>query len=130
MKTWVKVLVGLVAFGAVGRVFASRQSQADGATEPARHEAAAARRTERQRVRDAQAMVRARLKDPESAEFSNVTVAQHGDTVATCGYVNAKNSFGGFTGKKSFLVVGSLAATEDDLEPGVFTAMWNRVCVE
>jgi len=81
-------------------------------------------------VNMAQWALKKRLKDPESATFSNISVTQHGDTVATCGDVNSKHSFGGFTGKKSFLVVGSLAATEDDLEPGVFSAIWNRVCVQ
>ncbi len=43
----------------------------------------------------AEAWVKSVLKDPDSAKFSG----QHG----YCGYVNAKNSFGGYTGDKRFV---------------------------
>lgn len=47
-------------------------------------------------------LVRGTLKDPKSATFSRV----HVDTAAgvTCGTVNAKNGFGGYTGDDWFLV--------------------------
>jgi hypothetical protein len=43
------------------------------------------------------------LKDPESARFGEIAAATtaKGKTVA-CGYVNAKNSFGGYTGMEPF----------------------------
>lgn len=47
--------------------------------------------------------VRARLKDPDSAKFSEVTFnAAKG---AGCGYVNAKNSMGGYTGTSHFVLL-------------------------
>lgn len=48
--------------------------------------------------------VRDALKDPDSAKFSSLTgsVSETG-TVAACGLVNAKNSFGGYTGKAPFM---------------------------
>jgi len=42
------------------------------------------------------------LKDPESARFYNVQAFN--DNTIVCGYVNAKNSYGGYTGKQVFLV--------------------------
>ncbi|HHV68920.1 MAG TPA: DUF4124 domain-containing protein [Ochrobactrum intermedium] len=55
-----------------------------------------------QRTQDElQAAVRASLKDPDSANFNDL---QHvGDGRALCGQVNAKNSYGGYTGFKRFV---------------------------
>jgi hypothetical protein len=44
-----------------------------------------------------------RLKDPDSAKISNVKISADGKTV--CGLVNAKNSFGGYTGDSVFYVM-------------------------
>jgi hypothetical protein len=57
-----------------------------------------------QMISKAEDVVKGRLKDPESADFRNVSVAQDGLTV--CGEVNAKNSFGGYVGYRPFLTVG------------------------
>lgn len=46
--------------------------------------------------------VRAQLKDPASAIFERVTHFR--DTGATCGAVNAKNSFGGYVGFRPFVL--------------------------
>lgn len=50
--------------------------------------------------------VRANLKDPESARFESLTAVKDaaGDTIV-CGMVNAKNSYGGYTGKQQFFGV-------------------------
>lgn len=42
------------------------------------------------------------FKDPDSAKFRNVTVLDAGKTKAICGEVNAKNSYGGYVGFRSF----------------------------
>lgn len=44
------------------------------------------------------------LKDPESARFGNGLVAGRSSkgVITVCGYVNAKNSFGGYTGMTPF----------------------------
>ncbi|MBC2858764.1 hypothetical protein [Stappia sp. 28M-7] len=48
--------------------------------------------------------VRRVLKDPESARFGTIVAGANADGVVTaCGWVNAKNSFGGYTGEKPFL---------------------------
>jgi len=44
------------------------------------------------------------LKDPESAQFRDVKFKKAGDAGSwhMCGYVNAKNAFGGYVGFKRF----------------------------
>jgi len=53
-------------------------------------------------IEDAKTAVLAKLKDPESARFSALRTKQdeHGEWV--CGFVNAKNSYGGYVGNKEF----------------------------
>jgi hypothetical protein len=58
--------------------------------------------------------VRKGLKDPESARFGDIrAVKRQGGKITVCGFVNAKNSFGGYTGMKPF--AGSLSR-----EPSAF----------
>lgn len=56
--------------------------------------------------------VRARLIDPQSALFSEVET--HGET--TCGFVNSKNSLGGYVGPQAFIYHDSVVvfATDED----------------
>lgn len=54
----------------------------------------------------AQKAVKGSLKDPDSAIFQN--------TKASCGEVNAKNSYGGYTGFKKFYVSDGVAHMEED----------------
>ncbi|MDC5446163.1 hypothetical protein ACT4Y9_18345 [Acinetobacter baumannii] len=67
-------------------------------------------------------IVSEQLKDPESAEFRNVK--------GVCGEVNAKNSYGGYTGFKRFIVVNNSAViesnSEDDTLP--FALNWMAFC--
>lgn len=52
--------------------------------------------------------VRAVLKDPGSAQFGSGQLSAARDakgTITVCGFVNARNSFGGFVGAQPFLVV-------------------------
>lgn len=48
---------------------------------------------------DARAAITKDFKDPDGAEFRNVFVTPFG----VCGEVNAKNSYGGYTGYKLFV---------------------------
>lgn len=60
-------------------------------------------------VREASARVAAALKDPESARFSDWKAYRNSNgTVDVCGKVNAKNSFGGYSGAAWFVVPESL----------------------
>lgn len=63
----------------------------------------------------AKARVSAQLKDPASAEFKDVD--QAGDRV--CGEVNARNSFGGYTGFVPFYVRGEeVLLGQPESDPG------------
>lgn len=62
-------------------------------------------------IRDAERAVRATLKDPESARFSDVESCGTSDIVQ--GYVNAKNSYGGYDGKRAFVFRDGRASVED-----------------
>ncbi len=50
------------------------------------------------------------LKDPDSAKFQNLRVADFDGGKVVCGEINAKNSYGGYVGYKRF-VAGTSAAT-------------------
>ena len=65
--------------------------------------------------------VLASLKDPGSAEFRN----QYG----ICGEVNAKNSFGGYTGFKRFIASSEhLVIQEGSLPSSDFQEVWQEIC--
>lgn len=52
----------------------------------------------------AQDWVRAVLKDPDSARFSEVQTYGDGAEMLACGMVNAKNSMGGYVGNTPFMI--------------------------
>ena len=83
-----------------------------------------------QAIADAKAAIAMKMKDPESARFAGVVASPKGGTV--CGWVNAKNSYGGYVGYKPFYVMGRFADVrdEDDValsNRGSFAMMW-RAC--
>lgn len=52
---------------------------------------------------EVQKSVRKSLKDPDSAQFGPIRAVKVSMTEAiVCGFVNARNSFGGYTGMKPF----------------------------
>ena len=61
-----------------------------------------------EQVKEVHEGVRKALKDPGSAQFGDLSAAIDDKGLITiCGYVNAKNSYGGFTGHKRY--IGMLA---------------------
>ncbi len=74
----------------------------------------------------AQKAVRREFKDPDSAQFKDV-FANYTEAygVVACGYVNAKNSFGAYTGYKAFVSGGKSVILEDRDE--IKTA-WASAC--
>jgi len=83
-----------------------------------------------QAISDAKAAIAMKMKDPESARFAGVVVSPKGSTV--CGWVNAKNSYGGYVGYKPFYVMGRFAEVrdEDDValsNRSIFAMIW-RSC--
>ena len=74
-------------------------------------------------------MVREKLKDPDSARFRNVFFNRGRDNVPiACGEVNARNSFGGYTGFERFLSAGSRDLTLLESEASDFGVQWSRFC--
>ncbi|MBA5776133.1 hypothetical protein H2509_03230 [Stappia sp. F7233] len=74
--------------------------------------------------------VRDILKDPESARFGEILAAANGEgAVSACGWVNAKNSYGGYTGDKPFiglLINGRFVAVfigDTDADPAVILSL-------
>lgn len=70
--------------------------------------------------------VRQSLKDPESAEFKDVFANYTEEFgVVACGYVNAKNALGGYTGYKAFVSAGKSVIMEgrDDI-----VRAWGGAC--
>lgn len=66
------------------------------------------------------------LKDPDSAEFRNEHVGTGG---IPCGEVNAKNSFGGYTGFKRYLGFDELLMVEDSMKNDqAFEKLWMDHC--
>ncbi|MEY0338967.1 hypothetical protein AB7V82_20600 [Providencia stuartii] len=63
------------------------------------------------------------LKDPSSADIRNSRLGKSG---VTCGEVNAKNSFGAFTGYKNFIQIGSTTLIDDGSSE--FAKEWNEMC--
>ncbi|MGV7119597.1 hypothetical protein [Sphingopyxis sp. 550A] len=72
---------------------------------------------------DYESPVKRQLRDPTSAQFSDVTV----NIESACGFVNSKNGFGGYSGTVPFIVIGSSPESAEVVfveEPG------DRVIVE
>ena len=80
-------------------------------------------------VMAAQDMVRATLKDPDSARFRNDRIRQFQGKSVACGEVNADNSFGGKTGFKRYVAASETAVvTEEGMAPAEFEKVWSEIC--
>jgi len=123
-----KIVIGIVLLftvGAIANVTRSPQQQQEDDFETARtrwisgNEAAS------------EAAVRRKLKDPESAVFRRMGVMapEKFDPKAlgtVCGEVNAKNSFGGYTGFSNFVSVDGLTFMDDGSK--AFNRIWDARC--
>lgn len=69
--------------------------------------------------------IKARMNDPESAQFRNVYVSS---LSLVCGEVNAKNGFGGYTGFQRFISGGELQFVETDMAAGEMDKSWPQFC--
>jgi hypothetical protein len=67
----------------------------------------ARQRADEAALAEAQDLVKQRLRDPDSAEFSGQSRFRYanGEITAVCGEVNAKNGFGGYTGYQYYTVL-------------------------
>lgn len=65
--------------------------------------------------RNAKDAVKASLKDPDSAQFSSMTIFKNAGGITVCGLVNAKNGFGGYSGRTPFIVSPMAVFLGDDV---------------
>ena len=78
-----------------------------------------------QRTSVAQDDVKKRLRDPASAQFSDLTVRNG----VVCGQVNSRNGFGGMTGPQQFISrLGVMTVFKDDVAGDGFAKTWASVC--
>lgn len=72
------------------------------------------------------------LKDADSAKFEDVFISFINDSPVTCGKVNAKNSFGGYTGFKEFIAAKSAGISvvrgDGQMIDSEFVKTWNLAC--
>jgi hypothetical protein len=112
------------------RVRVTETQIAEGRVESSETREERERRVASQMVRDdrliseAKASVRAVLRDPSSADFGNVFVSEK-EGLVTCGYVNARNGFGGMSGKQGFIAFSNRIATQTDPDFGM---LWKKHC--
>ena len=111
--------LAVIAVAVWGLLFVVMHFQKLERERPMRESAAA----QAEAIERAEMLVKARLKDPFSAEFSDVRVLGTGAQERVCGLVNAKNSFGAYSGSERFLVMMGSAYLGDQ-KPG--KAVWSR----
>jgi len=79
-------------------------------------------------IAEHQIRISSRLKDPDSAQFKDVFASKSSGSPVVCGYVNAKNSFGGYSGYQRFISAGSIQVVESDMAEGEIDKTWQRLC--
>ena len=130
---WRKIFVGILLLGCAKGVagILAPSTPAAGKSDPPKFYMG--RFTIGTETETAEEMIRSRLRDPDSAQFSEVDLYDDRKIDGTpvtliCGHVNAKNGFGGYAGAQQFMVV---------FRPGPFVAMsgdkgfvksWNSLC--
>lgn len=76
--------------------------------------------------------IASRLKDPNSVKFQGVYFSHPaGFPPLVCGQVNAKNSFGGYSGFQRFISASTseLSFLESDMEKREFEKTWAKLCL-
>ncbi len=73
--------------------------------------------------------LRQHLKDQSSAQFRNAYVSNKSGAPVVCGEVNAKNSFGGYSGFERFISADPVLITlESNIGRAEMNKLWARVC--
>lgn len=67
-------------------------------------------------------VVKLALRDPESAQFVHIVPGK-------CGYVNARNGFGGYAGNERFIISSlGLSLESAASDRGAFDRLWSDEC--
>ncbi len=93
------------------------------AYEERQHQSNKLKLDEMDKISASERLISMSLKDPSSAEFSGSRIGNNG---AVCGTVNAKNSFGAYTGYKRFIQIGTFSYVSDDSSD--FNREWRQIC--
>lgn len=74
--------------------------------------------------------VAARLRNPDTAKFSNVHMSKKGGARVVCGYVNAENGFGGMIGDQRFVSASAagIVVLEEEMGDGEMDKLWSQMC--
>lgn len=120
--------VVLMVAGAIMKGTAPKPTPEDLAADSANTARLTQEREDRERKRTAQDLIKATLKDPESAQFSDVMVVRVSGAPVVCGYVNARNGFGGLSGRKGFVLTDK-SLTMEEASEREFVRAWNKLCV-
>ena len=76
----------------------------------------------------AEQLIKQRLRDPASAEFSALEVHRvPGRATVVCGLVNSRNGFGGMSGPQRF-IAGDQVLVGEDIPAAYMAEEWNRQC--
>jgi hypothetical protein len=137
---WVVVLGLIVVFGMAaslnngnsGQSAPPNKSDATATSSDAASSSAAASSGPRKPHRwEFEQSVRDNLKDPDSAKFTDeLIVQQDNGFYVMCGNVNAKNGFGGYTGKTPFVAAGALVIIRSPETEKTFVDVWNKMCAD
>lgn len=115
-KTWAMAGAAVAVWAVLGAILAIQHHQR---AEPQREWV----ETKDRLVSEAQTTVKAGLKDPASALFSEERVLGSGPDQRVCGLVNAKNGYGGYSGNDRYLVMAGSAYFGESKPPQV---IWSR----
>ena len=128
IPTWLGLLIAAAVLWLVVKVMTGGQDPSVASTTPSTADQQAKELAWTERGKQA---VKAKLKDPDSAQFRGIRFHQGKDGVPmACGEVNSKNSFGGYGGFQKFVSAGSVELTflAEQMESTEFAKVWNQMC--
>ncbi len=79
-------------------------------------------------IRANQRILLKKLRDPDSAKFSDEYVSYKAGGPIVCGRVNSKNAFGGYTGPQRYIGGGDTVGVFLSSEVDGFDALWRKTC--
>ena len=115
---------GVIIIGAIGSQGRSVDSGPDAASEPAPPPT-----DDVTWKLVAETVIKERLRDPDSAEFSDMQVYPPTEdrSAIICGYVNSRNGFGGMTGPQRF-IAGGTVLIEEQVTAEQMQIAWDQFC--
>jgi len=86
------------------------------------------------RISQAEEAVKARIRDPFSAHFRGLKEYKTADNSYVCGFLNARNGMGGYTGWSGFIHmmpqnIVQFEPQDDRIKQGDFRVDWSEKCV-